>query len=485
MKYRQIIPGGLAVSGAMMAGCVCGGPVETPVASSADKKPWNVVIIMFDDIGYGDMGCYGGQKLRTPNMDALAKEGMRFTDFYVTSPVCTPSRVSLLTGRYPKRAGLTNLLWPNDTNGLPESEITLASALKKKGYDTALVGKWHLGHEPQFLPRSHGFDYWYGMPYPNDQDEKHPLNDIFLKIGRMDKRWPPLPLYRNEELLEQPTDVNLLTQKYTKEAVQYISGHRDKPFFLYLAHAMPHHWLGASEGFRGKSAGGLYGDAVEELDWSVGQVMSTLKEAGLAENTLVILCNDNGAAAPLEGATPAELATQKSILKDEGLGSNAPLRGGKQEYYDGGIRTPAIFYAPGLVAPGTVCRETAAIQDIFPTVLNLTGTPLPADRVIDGKDILPVLKGTGKRPEETFFFGSAVTQACRKGPWKLVRYVRHLEKESKVAPDIRLYNLDEDIGEQHNLADEHPEIVRELLKEIEAHDRDITAKLGASAAFNG
>jgi arylsulfatase A-like enzyme len=470
MKDLPLLSNGLALGTTLlMAGCSTG----TSTTPTENEKPWNVVVIMFDDIGYGDLGCYGGKTLRTPNMDKLAEDGMRFTDFYVTSPVCTPSRVSLMTGRYPKRAGLTNVLWPNDTNGLPESEITLATALKGQGYSTALIGKWHLGHEPQYLPRSHGFDYWYGMPYPNDQDHTHPLNDIFIRVGRMDERWPPLPLYRNEELIEQPTDVNLLTQKYTKEATRYIRQHQDKPFFLYLAHSMPHEWLGASEAFRGKSAGNLYGDAVEELDWSVGQVLDALKESGLTENTLIILCNDNGAARPLENASPEQVKMSKQIHKDHGMGSNDPLRGGKQEYYDGGIRIPAIAVAPGLIEPGTVCRETVAIQDIFPTVAALTGTPLPSDRVIDGKNILPVLTGTGSRPQETLFFGGIATQACRKGPWKLILHVRHMQKEDDKEPDIRLYNLDEDIGEQNNLADQHPEIVSELMAEIEAHNRDM------------
>lgn len=469
MNMKKILSTGLGVGGALAAGSA------DAAALAPQKKPWNVVVIMFDDVGYGDFGCYGGDVIRTPNMDAMAEQGMRFTDFYVTTSVCTPSRAAFMTGRYPKRAGLTGLPWPHSTIGLPESEITIAAALKEQGYGTALIGKWHLGHIPKYLPNAHGFDYWYGMPYPNDMDDKHPLNEIFLKYDIMKKPWPPLPLCRNGEVIEQPTDVNLLTQKYTHETVQYIREHKDKPFFLTLAHAMPHEWLGASENFRGKSACGLYGDAVEELDWSVGQVLDVLKETGLDDRTLVIVCNDNGAATPLEDSSPEQTEMWEELHggADHGQGSNVPLRGGKQEYFDGGIRIPFIARAPGLIAPGTVCSRSALVQDLFPTILTLTGTPLPDDRVIDGKDLLPVLTGTGERPQETLFFGAAVTQACRKGPWKLVRYTRHMEKLKDEVPDVRLYNLDEDIGEQNNVADEHPEIVKELLAEIEAHELDM------------
>ncbi len=431
------------------------------------SKP-NVVIILADDMGYGDLSCYGSTVHQTPHLDSLAKEGMQFADFYMTSPICTPSRVALLTGRYPLRAGLAGLLWPTDTAGLPASEITLAEALKPLGYATACIGKWHLGHsKPEQLPMSHGFDYWFGMPYPNDMDGRHP-------IGKQRKEfWPPLPLYRGTNLVEQPVDVNLLTQKYTTEALQFIREHKTQPFFLYLAHAMPHTYLGASPPFRGKSKNGLYGDAVQELDWSVGQVVATLRELGLDRNTFVFFTSDNGAALRKPNAKADE---EKLFHPDGTYGSNTPLRGGKQDTFEGGVRVPGIAWWPGVIKPGQVTHNPAIVLDLFPTALELAGASLPKDRVIDGRTLAPLLRGTGQREGTDFYFGSTMFTACRSGRWKL-QTVRQPSQAWNASPaDVMLFDLETDVAEEHNLAPQHPELVARLREQMVVFERGMTKK---------
>lgn len=413
------------------------------------RKP-NFVLVFLDDLGYGDLGCYGAEKIRTPNIDRMAAEGMKFTDFYAAAPVCTPSRAAIMTGCYPPRVGLGYpelVLSPLSVIGLNPKEVTVARLLKDAGYATACVGKWHLGHLSPFLPTNHGFDSYYGIPYSNDM--------------------APGPLMRDEEIVELPVDQATLTERYTEEAVSFIRENRDKPFFLYLAHTFPHTPLFVSERFAGKSEGGLYGDVVECLDWSMGRILDTLAECGLDENTLVIFTSDNG---------------PWLVKKDHG-GSSGPLRSGKGTVYDGGMRVPCIARMPGTVPAGTVCREVTSTIDVLPTFAAMAGTQPPTDRIIDGKDIGPLLRGEpgAKSPHEAFFFYAMDSlQAVRSGPWKLVfERIRKqdfpfepIENPEEVVPEA-LYNLEEDIAEQNNVIDRHPDIAERLRGYADAMREDI------------
>lgn len=300
----------------------------------AAKKP-NFVIILCDDLGYGDLGCYGNPVIRTPNLDRMAVEGQKWTDFYVADSVCTPSRAALLTGRLPIRNGMTNdttrVLFPYSAGGLPQNEITIAEALKPVGYTSACIGKWHLGHLPQYLPTSQGFDYFFGLPYSNDMDCTNKLAWKMEGLEQAKTDWFNVPLMRNEQIIERPADQHTLTKRYTDEAVKFIQQNKTRPFFLYLAHTYPHVPLFASKDFKGKSRRGLYGDIVEELDWSVGKVLGTLKEEGISENTFVVFTSDNG----------------PWLLKERFGGSAGLLRDGKGTTWEGGMREPCIMYWPG------------------------------------------------------------------------------------------------------------------------------------------
>jgi arylsulfatase A-like enzyme len=441
--------------------------VSSSAAAPAERL--NFVVILADDLGYGDLGSFGHPAHRTPHLDRLAEEGVRFTDFYVPAPVCTPTRAAFLTGRYPLRAGLTALLWPEDTTGLPPGELTLPELLRQAGYATHLSGKWHLGHTPAHLPRAHGFDHWFGMPYPNDMDGRHPRS-VAMKLN-----WGPLPLMRDAQVVEQPADVNQLTENYTADAEAFIAAQRERPFFLFLSHAMPHTWLGASEAFRGRSRNGLYGDAVEELDASVGRIRAALKRAGVAERTVIFFTSDNGAVLPPNPANAKAISDARIMFPDSTYGSNRPLRGGKQDVLEGGVRVPAIAFLPGGVR-GVVARAPAAIQDVFPTVLSLAGLPLPADRSVDGRSLAPVLRGNGERESTDFFFGSETLLALRSGPWKF------LERRSIRASDARqpavdeLYRIDVDPGEKQDVAAEHPELVRTFKTLLAGKQQELEAE---------
>ncbi|MBI2438055.1 MAG: sulfatase [Lentisphaerae bacterium] len=427
------------------------------------NKP-NVIIMLMDNLGYGDLGCYGSRKHRTPNVDALAREGMRFTGFYSTSGVCTPSRASLMTGCYPRRVNLQcsgqNLavLMPVDQKGLHPDEVTLARLLKDNGYRTACIGKWHLGDQPPFLPTRHGFDEYFGIPYSEDMvpDESHP-------------HWPPLPLMRNERVIEAPPDRDLLTRRYTEESIRFIRSNRDKRFFLYLAHAMPgssEHSF-ASGAFRGKSANGLYGDAVEELDWSAGAIMRTLKELQLDDRTLVIWTSDNGAVRH----TPEQ-------------GSNAPLKGWGYETSEGAQRVPCIMRFPGQIPAGVVRDELTTMMDILPTVARLVGVQPPGNRAIDGHDISAILfnEPNARSPYDAigfFYYHLHQLQAVRAGAWKLYlplerKFLSHrgncTEGEKTKA---RLYDVRNDLGETRELAADHPEIVEKLSALAERARQDL------------
>ncbi|MFP4416176.1 MAG: sulfatase [Chitinivibrionales bacterium] len=393
-------------------------------------KP-NFIIIFTDDQGYGDLGCFGSADMHTPNIDRMAAQGMKMTDFYSASPVCTPSRAALLTGNYPLRAGNLPVLWPFHKIGLNPSETTIADVLKGQQYATACIGKWHLGHHKEFSPVRQGFDYFYGMPYSND---------MF-----------PKPLLRNDEIIERPVNQNTLTRRYTQEAVKFIRRNKDNPFFLYLPHTMPHVPLAVSDRFRGKTSRGLYADVIAELDWSTGQILSTLKELDLEKDTLVIYTSDNG---PWLG-------------KGAKGGSAGPLRGGKFSAYEGGMRVPCVMQWRGIIPAGRSCPALTTTMDLLPTCAALAGASLP-DNPIDGKNIVDVIVGNRSRhsPYDAFiYYGPRGTvRAVRSGSWKLF-----LKKNE-------LYNLREDIGEQTNLYPKHMAMVKKLRKMAIEIDKEIRSQ---------
>jgi arylsulfatase A len=429
---------------------------------AANEHP-NIVIILADDLGYGDLGCYGHPTIRTPNLDRMAGEGMRFTDFYSAGEVCTPSRAALLTGRYAIRSGMCNdqyrVLRRLSAGGLPESEITIAQALKPRGYATAAIGKWHLGvwtNDPAFHPRKHGFDFYFGLPHSNDMNPtpKAPKG----AGGRLDQdpEWWAAPLFRNEELIEQPADQTQLTRRYTEEAIKFIHGHKDGPFFLYLAHTFPHVPLFASKSFSGKSRRGLYGDVVEEIDWSVGQVLEALRRDKLDENTLVFFTSDNG----------------PWLIQDRAGGSAGLLRDGKGSTWEGGMREPGIAWWPGKIKAGQTCHTLASTMDLFTTSLRLADAEIPGDRVIDGVDIRPLLFGTGDVARGAYFYYRGTRLfAARKGEFKAHYFTQRGYTQPKPDPHDPplLFDLGSDPGESFDVAKDHPEALAEIAQAVERH----------------
>ncbi len=424
-----------------------------PLAHSADRPP-NLVVIFCDDLGYGDLGCYGNPVIRTPHLDRMAAEGLRFTDFYAAAAVCTPSRAALLTGRYAIRSGLSFVLFPTSMGGLPQSEVTIATALKGVGYHTAHVGKWHLGIHPGQRPTDHGFVSSFGVPYSNDMDS----TPASWKLAA--SATPPvdgynIPLLRDGVELERPVDQRSLTKRYTDEARRVITTAKDKPFFLYFAHNFPHVPVFASPDFAGKSRRGIYGDAVEEIDWSVGQVIATLREVGVAENTLVVFTSDNG---------------PWLIMGDQG-GSAGPLKDGKGCTWEGGMRVPGIAWWPGRIAPG-ITSEPASTLDLLPTFLGLAKAPLPSDRELDGIDLAPLLFSGKALPERPFFYyrGTRVA-AVRVGDFKAHFFTQTGyggAKPEEHNPPV-LHHLGRDPSERHNIAAAHPDIVEKLTKLRDEH----------------
>lgn len=433
----------IARTGTAALGLGAFGALSRLTAARAQERPPNIVIIFADDLGYGDLSCYGHPTIHTPNLDRMAAEGAKLTQFYAAASVCTPSRAGLMTGRLPIRSGMCSdrrrVLFPNSGGGLPDSEITIAEALKGAGYATACVGKWHLGHLPQFLPMRHGFDEYFGIPYSNDMK--------------------PSPLMDGERVVEEPAKQDTLTIRYTERALRFIRANRGRPFFLYFPHTFPHVPLFASEAYKGKSLRGLYGDVVEELDWSVGQILDCLRQEALAENTLVVFTSDNG-----------PWLTQKLNGGSAGL-----LRGGKGSTWEGGMREPCVAWRPGTIAAGSVRADVTSTMDLFPTCLALAGVDLPADRAFDGESLIPVLTGTGSKQGDTMlFYRGTRLMACRKGPWKahLITQDGYGGKPEEHDPPA-LYHLNRDPSEQHDVAQDHPEVVAEILAAIEEHRKTV------------
>jgi uncharacterized sulfatase len=429
----------------------------------------NIVVIFADDLGYGDIGAFGATNARTPRLDELAAAGQKWTHFYV-QPVCSPSRAALLTGRLPVRNGMygtprgtaPQVFRDNATEGLPLEELTVAELLHGAGYKTAMVGKWHLGHLPQFLPMRQGFDEWFGLPYSHDMRMTVPRDAGYRTRAYYEPKpeyWD-VPLMRNDEIIERPVDHATLTKRYTEEAVRYIARNAAEPFFLYVAHSLPHIPLARSDEFVGRSEGGMYGDVIEEIDWSVGRIVDALRAAGIERDTLVIFTSDNGPWLP---------------FRHHG-GSPGPLKEGKGTTWEGGVRTPAIFSWPGTIRPGTVTQIGSAL-DLLATAAALAGAELPRDRRLDGSDLTPALRGSGPSPRnELFYYWDDELRAVREGRYKLhfITSGAYGEGEPRTAHATPLlFDLAEDPGERFDVASEHPDVVARLVAMADAHRRTI------------
>ena len=423
------------------------------------RRP-NIVLINCDDLGYGDLGCYGSQRNDTPTLDRLAAEGMRFTDFYMASPVCSPSRGAMLTGCYPPRIGFGSfdglpVLFPGQRLGLDTGETTLASMLSDAGYATQHVGKWHCGDQPEFLPTRHGFDHSFGIPYSNDMGRQRMPEGMpnwpakFAEMGiEVADEYPPLPLLLDDEVFEQQPDQASLTARFAAEAVRFVRANHDRPFFLYLAHIYVHLPIYVQQRFADASRNGAYGAAVASIDWTTDVILTELRRLGLDDDTIVIFTSDNG-----------------SRARDEG-GSNEPLRGVKGETWDGGLRVPFIVRWPGHVPAGTECSEVASAIDLLPTFASIAGADLP-ERTIDGRDIAPLLGGGAGDPDRVFaYFRANALAAVRRGRWKL-----HVARGDETVEE--LHDLVDDVGETTDVASEQPGVVTELVAIAESIRADL------------
>lgn len=412
------------------------------------RKP-NIILINCDDLGYGDLGCYGSPVNKTPNLDRMAQEGIRFTDYHVMSPVCSASRAALMTGCYPQRLSFPGVLSPGHDKGLHPDEITIADVLKEQGYRTKIVGKWHCGDQPEFLPTNHGFDEYYGLPYSNDMGMQAGREDIHCM--------PPLPLLRNADVIQEQPDQRGLTERYTEECVKFIRNNRNDPFFLYLAHMYVHVPIFVPQRFLRQSANGGYGGAVECIDWVAGVIFDELRRQGLDDNTIVIFTSDNGSRARGEG------------------GSNAPLRGTKGTTWEGGQRVPCLVRWPGKVPADRVMDELVTSMDFMPTLAKFAGTMPPQDRTIDGKDITALLLGS-EDPCSThecfWYYRGDRLEAVRKGKWKLHFYKSGPYDEPERVME-ELYDLASDVAESRNVYDRHPDVVAELTELAEATRREL------------
>lgn len=466
----------LLLAAHLPAACYC-------VFADAEAKP-NFVIIFTDDQGYGDLSCFGGSHVSTPRIEKMATEGMKLTSFYVAAPVCTPSRAALMTGSYPKRIDMATgstfpVLLAGDSKGLNPDEITIAEVLKSVGYRTGIFGKWHLGDQPEFLPTRQGFDEFFGLPFSHDIHPFHPRQDHF--------QFPPLPLLEGERVIEMDPDADLLTKRITERAVNFIEENKDRPFFLYVPHPIPHVPLhvapqfmkGVSNEILAKLAAEvgnidydtreeLFREAISEIDWSVGQILDSLKENGVDENTFVIFTSDNGA-----GRYP---------VKDPMPPHSGPLRGSKGTTFEGGMREPTVIRWPGQIPAGEEISEIMTTMDLLPTFANLAGATLPSDLVIDGKDIWPVLQGKAASPHEAFFYYRVnELQAVRSGKWKL-HFDLPQNGSDKNQPQPALYDLESDIGEENNVIENFPHIAKRLQSYADKFQEELRAN-SRPAAF--
>ena len=416
---------------------------------NATRLP-NFIIIFTDDLGYGDLSCFGHPTIQTPHLDQMAQEGMKLTQFYVAASICTPSRAGLLTGRLPIRNGMCGkrgVLFPDSAGGLPTDETTIAEALKMKNYRSACIGKWHLGHLPQHLPLNHGFDYFFGLPYSNDM---RPQNEHW-DYAR--DNFPPLPLMEDSIVIEHIIDQSQLTRQYTEKAVAFIQQNRSQPFFLYLPHTFPHTPLYIDEEQRGQSKRGLYGDVVEVLDWSVGEILKTLKKTDLDQNTLVIFTSDNGPWA----------------WRGKNGGSAGLLRGAKGSTWEGGFRVPAIAWMPGKIQANTVCSTIATTMDLFPTILAMADIDTE-DFSLDGLDISATFSEHEEVQDQVFYYRNEEFVALRKGPWKIFVEDPNPWNDEFTAADLPLlFNLDQDPSEKYDVANENPDRVQALSKLAQNH----------------
>ena len=403
-------------------------------AYSAQADGPNIIVVMADDLGIGDIGPYGATLIRTPHLDRMAAQGAVLTSFYSSANICTPSRGGLLTGRYPARLGLTrDVARPTNDIGIQQDETTLAEALKGVGYATACIGKWHLGHRQEHWPTRHGFDYFYGLPYSNDMT--------------------PLALYRQNKNIEEPVDQSTLTQRYTREAIQFIEQNKEQPFFLYLPHTMPHVPLFVSGTFEGKSRAGLYGDVIETIDWSMGEIFAALDRLGLDENTLVLFTSDNG---------------------PWWEGSTGPYRNRKGSAWEGGMRVPLIARWPGHIPPGATSGAISMNIDLFPTLTRLAGAILPADRPVDGRDIFEVLQGSEKSPHDVLFlFDGDKISGVRSQKWKLVTQSWYRNWNAPIGakryyyyPGL-LFDMEAHPEELYSQTREHPDVAKQLAQWLE------------------
>ena len=433
----------------------------------------NVILIFADDQGYGDLSCFGSETIKTPHIDRLAKEGRKFTNFMVASPVCTPSRAALMTGCYPKRVGMhEHVLFPTSKKGLNPSEHTIADHLKGQGYATACFGKWHLGYQPEVLPRAQGFDTYFGIPYSNDMN--HPDNKGKPKSGPdgMDELWADpestltkwkTPLIEDEEIVELPVDQRTVTRRYTQKAIDFITKNKSKPFFVYLPHSMPHIPLYVPDDIRNPDPLYAYINTIEHIDSEVGRLLDTLDDLDLADNTYVLYTTDNG---------------PWLRFKHHG-GTAGPLRDGKGTTFEGGQRVPCVLRGPGVPA-NSVCHELTGTIDVLPTLATLIGGKLPSQNRIDGVDMSALWFGKEEatsRKEFLYYSSHGVLEGIRQGPWKLLVKLPRQNRNTKKPqpPEILLFNLEEDLGEKENLAEKHPEVVAELQKKMKDLDAEITA----------
>jgi arylsulfatase A len=431
-------------------------------SSQAQQRPPNLIIIFADDLGYADVGCFGATGYSTPNLDRMAREGVRFTSFYAAQAVCSASRAALLTGRYPNRVGIYGALFPHAAAGINPEEMTIAEILKARGYATAIYGKWHLGDSPQFLPTRHGFDEYFGLPYSNDMWPEHPV------IG---SRMPPLPLIEGEKTIAENPDQSQLTKQYTNRAVNFIERNKERPFFLYLAHSMPHVPLFVSKKFRGKTKRGLYGDVIEEIDWSAGEILSALKRHRLDDDTLVIFTSDNG----------------PWLEYGDHAGAKGPLRGSKGTAFEGGQRVPFIARWPKNIPAGSISHKPAMTIDLLPTLTRLAGAAVPKDRLIDGRDIWPLMsddKRAGEPHDALYFYWLGELHAVRSGRWKLhlphpYRDVTEQGNGGKPGKtrqgqiEMSLFDLEKDVGETSDVSEKHPEVVKRLMQLVERAREDL------------